>query len=177
NYTALDPSTSAAPVLSETNTATLSMSAPEEMPVTPTVVSKKAPVRRRRRGRVVFILGLVVLLGGLAVGIVNRRKLRTWLQNRTAVAGEVPPVVLATPTAEPTATPQVQPVSVPQPSAPLPSPSLAGQTSEQQHTEPASSPAPSPSPTPAEVADQQNAQSLKSKPETAKAAPRKRPTP
>ena len=47
NYTALDPSTSAAPVLSETNTATLSTSRPEEMPVAPTVVSKKAPVKAK----------------------------------------------------------------------------------------------------------------------------------
>ena len=80
NYTALDPSTSAAPVLSETNTAILSTSPPEEMPVAPTVVSKKAPVKEKRRGRLFFILGLVVSPSGLAVGIASRRQLRTWPQ-------------------------------------------------------------------------------------------------
>ena len=107
NYTALDPATSAAPVLSETNTASLSMSAPEELPAAPTVVRKKAPVKKKRTGRLFFILGLVVLLGGLAVGIASRRKLRTWFLNRTTTTGAVPPVALPTPRVEPTATPQV----------------------------------------------------------------------
>ena len=181
NYAALDPSTSAAPVLSETNTSTLSTAQPEETPVTPKSAGKKAPVKGKRRGRFFFIFGFVILLGGLAVGIANRTKLRTWLQNRTAAFAEVPPVALPTPTVEPTSTPQVQPVSVQEPSAPSPSPSVAGQTSEQQQTEPTSQPVTSPTPPPAtispNVAVQPKAQAPKSKPGTAKTAPLKRPTP
>lgn len=141
NYNAVDPSTSSAPVLSETNTATLGANSSAEIQAARTAKSRKVLPRRSGRRRLLFTFGLVLALLGLgAVAFVKRASLRTWIRGNTRWQTAPSPVP------SPTVTPlQVQPSSSPeQIASPIPTQSSASQPESAPKQE--ASPAPSSSP-------------------------------
>ena len=127
NYKALDPSTSSIPVLSTTNTASLTANSSQELVVARLKQDEQAPPKRKRRGRFLIIAILTVLLGAAALGVKNRKRVGTWLQSET---GTIPPV--PSPSIE-------QQIAAPQPT-------VAGQQA---------LPGPTPSPTPSGSPEQQ----------------------
>ena len=111
NYNAVDPSTSSAPVLSETNTATLRANSSEEIQAARLATSRKVLPKPSNRRRIVFTLGLVTfLLGLIAVGIVNRAWLKNWIREKT---GWQVPAPLPSPSVDPGPTSQEQPSPAP----------------------------------------------------------------
>jgi proteasome lid subunit RPN8/RPN11 len=102
NYAAVDRSTSSAPVLSATNTASPANG------VTPETLGKSQENRRieakkpRRRGRLFgwILIGLLVAAAG--AGALNRKRVANWWKNRNA--GAVPVQQPSPPPAQPSAT-------------------------------------------------------------------------
>lgn len=146
NYNAVDPSTSSAPVLSETNTATLHANSSAEIQAARTAKSRKVLPIPRSRHRVLFTLGLVaVLLGVVAVVIVNRAWLRTWLRDNTG--WQTAPAPLASPSIDPGPSLQVQPSSSPdQVASPMPTQSSASQPESAPKQDASPTPVPASSP-------------------------------
>lgn len=144
NYRALDPSTSSTPVLSTTNTATLTSNTSQELlEVRAKQAEERLPAKPRRRGRLfVFVAVLLVLTGAAAFGVRNRKRIVGWWQQRMARSEAPQPTPSPEqPSPAPPQTPE-QPAAVPQASSTA-SPEVS----------PVSSPSPSPtsSPTPAET--------------------------
>ena len=145
NYKALDPSTSSTPVLSATNTANPTNSTSQEILETRSKLNQKAPLKEKHRRRSLFVAAIIaVLLGASAVGLMYRKRLRTWLQNRsTGVSATAPPQ--ATPSAEPPAlTPE--PTVSKQEVSPEPSPPASPSPSETANEQPTPKETPSPQP-------------------------------
>ena len=124
NYNAVDPSTSSAPVLSETNTATLGVNSSAEIQAARTAKSRKVLPKRSGLRRALFTLGLVLGLLGLgAVAFVKRATLRTWI--RENVRWQTAPSPVPSPNVTPL---RVQPSSSPdQIASPVPTQSSASQ--------------------------------------------------
>ncbi len=147
NYNAVDPSTSSAPALSETNTATLRANSSAEIQAARNEKSKKVGRKSRSRRRVLFTLALVTaLLGVLAVvGIINRQRLRTWIRDNNLLQKAPSPIPSVT--VQPAPALQVTPSSSPDQSAtPTPTQSSASQpeAAPKQEVSPTPTPASSP---------------------------------
>jgi proteasome lid subunit RPN8/RPN11 len=106
NYTALDPSTSATPTLSVNNTATTTSTSSQEIQIARSKQSKKVSEKRGGgRKRWLLFVAIFAVVFGTAAGVVNRRRLRPWIQQKFGRAVE----------AQPTTTPQPQPSEAPSP--------------------------------------------------------------
>jgi len=123
NYSSLDPVTNEAPNMSAMNTASSTNSGAEEIMAARSQESKKVTkeVKGKRRGRKVFaVLLLIAVLGSLAAGVLNRQRLKGWIQKKIARARMAP----VTEPSVPAVQPAVQSQSTQQPTAsPLQSPS------------------------------------------------------
>ena len=144
NYKTLDPATSSTPILSATNTATASA----ELPVIVAEASEeglpRTPTRKKRRGRWFAAVVVVLLLAAAVVGVINRKRIRTWLQNRN----------IAWPAASsPQPTPEQQPEPTPVPSIEQQQPEPTQSIVPTPEASPSSSVSPTPqsSPTPVET--------------------------
>jgi proteasome lid subunit RPN8/RPN11 len=146
NYNAVDPSTSSAPALSETNTATLRANSSAEIQAARNAKSKKVLPKRGNRRRLLFALALVTaLLGGVAVVIVNRHRLRTWIRDNNIWQKAPSPV--PTPSVEAGPTLQVAPSSSPdQFASPTPTQSSGSQPESAPKQEASPTPLPASSP-------------------------------
>ncbi len=122
NY-AVDPSTTSAPVLSATNTASPTETTAQELLE---VRSKqKASPKRKRRKRFIGTAILILLLGTVVAGVANRNRVTRWLENRTdGVTATVPPQPI--PTAEPVVVQKPsEPVQDASPELPAASPTIS----------------------------------------------------
>ena len=138
NYSAVDPATSAAPVMSATNTATPALTSSPEL-INVRALQKDGPAPKRRRKRLFLISMLVVLLlAGTAAGVTYRQRLSRWLQNKVASMRQTPPAGVVAPqpaavekapgTDAPTPSPQptVSPSPAPVDSTPASEPAANG---------------------------------------------------
>ena len=82
NYRTLDPSTSATPVLSATNTANASHTSSADLPVIVAETNVEPPVPKKRRSWFLVAVVIVVLLGSAALGFTNRKRIMAWWQGR-----------------------------------------------------------------------------------------------
>jgi len=120
NYTALDPATSATPNISLNNTATTTSTSSQEIQIARSKQSKKVSEKRGGgRKRWLLIVAIFAVAIGTAAGVVNRRRLRPWIQQKFGRAVE----------AQPTPTPQPQPSEVP---SPIVTPTQASATAQPQ---------------------------------------------
>ena len=102
NYTALDPATSATPNLSVNNTATTTSTSSQEIKIARSKQSKKVSEKRgTSRKRWVLFIAVFAVAFGTAAGVVNRKRLRPWIQQKFGRAFEAQP----TPTPQPTEAP------------------------------------------------------------------------
>lgn len=115
NYSAVDPATSAAPVMSATNTATPGMTSSPEL-IIARALKKNGPPKRRKRLFLISML-VVLLLAGTAAGVTYRQRLSGWFRHKMAsMRRTAPPEVVAP---QPAAVEKVEstPAPSPQPSA------------------------------------------------------------
>lgn len=131
NYKALDPSTSSIPVLSTTNTASLTANSSQELVEARLKQEEQAPPKRKRRGRFLIIATiLTVLLGAAALGVKNRKRVDAWLESQTDTIPPVPSPSVEQPIAAP------QPTVAEQQASPVPTPSLTPSASPEQQASP-----------------------------------------
>jgi proteasome lid subunit RPN8/RPN11 len=128
NYKALDPATSSIPILNTSNTASLTRSSSPELMEARSKQEERVPSKPKRGGRLLAALAiLAVLLGAVAIGVKNRKRVGSWLQSKTEAIPAVPsPSVAPAATQEPTVAPVViEPKAAPEPTpSPTPSPTL-----------------------------------------------------
>lgn len=144
NYSAVDPATSAAPVMSATNTATPGMTSSPEL-IIARGLKKNGPPKRRKRLFLISML-VVLLLAGTAAGVTYRQRLSRWFQYKMAgMRRTTPPEIVAPQPATvekaenlATPSPSPQPSASPSPTAAAvqPAPTVATPTSQARSTPP-----------------------------------------
>lgn len=114
NYSAVDPATSSAPVISPTNTASLTTTSQEIL-----VARSQEDKKPRRRGRLLIALFFVaLLLAAVTTGVAKRQQLKNWFQDK--FAGTAQPSGPATEPQGPAVQPQGATTGQPQEAATQP---------------------------------------------------------
>jgi proteasome lid subunit RPN8/RPN11 len=113
NYTAGETATSTTPNLSPTNTATTTNQTSQEIQLARLQQGKKVSDKPARKNRWLLLTVLLAIAVGTVVGVVNRKRLKPWIQQKIGRGTVAQPT--ASPTPQPTATP-AQVTASPQPS-------------------------------------------------------------
>jgi proteasome lid subunit RPN8/RPN11 len=133
------PVTSATAVTSATNAVNVSHTSSPVIPVIAAEPSEervgRSPVRKKRRGRWFVAVAVVVLLAAGVVGFINRKRIRTWLQDRNILSPAT--------SSQPTPVPTIEQQPIQQPVAPTPETAPSSSASPQSSPSPQNSPAPS----------------------------------
>lgn len=135
------PATGSTPVVSPTEA--IETPSPEP-PVIETEVTEKSPVKKKRRGRRLFVTAavLLVLAGAVAAGVIKRNRIKEWLQSRGIVVA---------PAYQPTPAPSVEQTPIPQNVVATPEASPSSSPTPSPASSSTPTPTPQASPTPAET--------------------------
>ena len=114
NYRAMDQATSSMPVVSPAGTPEPTETSSPEPAVIEIEVTEERPVKKKRSGRFLAAVVMVILAGAVAAGVIKRNRVRGWLQSRGLVAAPATPLPTPVPSVEqtPTPTPQSSPTPV-----------------------------------------------------------------
>ncbi|HEU4768514.1 MAG TPA: hypothetical protein VFS77_14125, partial [Pyrinomonadaceae bacterium] len=148
NYRA---SATATPVLSMTNTATPTSNTSQELLEVRAKQNERTVGKGKRHGKLFWFAVFVLVLGSAALGVVNRKRIAGWWQQRmagvsnTGVPAQPSPSAEPSvqPSAQPSAEPSLEPSVAPSPSVePSPTPEAAAQPTPVAQSTPAAAPTP-----------------------------------